>query len=107
MPVIKSAKKKLRQDKKRTLRNAKVEERLKDAIKAAKKNPTIKTVSLAFQLADKAAKNHIIHKNKAARIKSSLTKEKGSKTEKNTTEAKVTKKVTPAKKPSSKKSTKK
>lgn len=74
MPVIKSAKKKLRQDKKRTIRNAKQETMLKDAIKAAKKSPSLKTVQKATSLADKAAKKFIIHKNKAARLKSSLSK---------------------------------
>jgi|SRR5579872_2761066 len=72
MPVIKSAKKKLRQDKKRTLERAKVEDRLKDAIKKATVSATEKTVSTAASLIDKAAKKHIIHKNKAARIKSRL-----------------------------------
>ncbi len=74
MPVIKSAKKKLRQDKKRTVRNAKKEDALKDAIKAAKKSPTLATVKKATSLTDKAAKKHILHKNKAARIKSALSK---------------------------------
>ena len=74
MPVVKSAKKKLGQDKKRTIRNAKQETALKDAVKAAKQTPTQKTVSLATSLVDKAAKKNIIHKNKAARLKSSLSK---------------------------------
>lgn len=74
MPVIKSAKKKLHQDKKATIRNAKQEAALKDAIKEARKNPTAKTVSAATSLTDKAAKRFIIHKNKAARLKSALSK---------------------------------
>lgn len=74
MPVIKSAKKKLRQDKKRTVARAKQETSLKDAVKAAKSKPTAETVRLATKAADKAAKKHIIHKNKAARIKSALSK---------------------------------
>lgn len=74
MPVIKSAKKKLQQDKKRTTRNAKQETALKDAIKAARKNPSLKTVSQATSLADKAAKRHILHTNKASRIKSALSR---------------------------------
>lgn len=72
MPLIKSAKKKLRQDKKRTLERAKVEEHLKDAVKKATASATEKTVKEAFSLLDKAAKRHIIHKNKAARIKSRI-----------------------------------
>lgn len=72
MPVIKSAKKKLRQDKKRTLKNVKAEVALKDAIKAAVKSPSVKTLGAAASLLDKAAKKHIIHANKAARLKSRL-----------------------------------
>ncbi|HYK08342.1 MAG TPA: 30S ribosomal protein S20 [Candidatus Eisenbacteria bacterium] len=72
MPVIKSAKKKLKQDKKRTLVRAKTESFLKDAVKKAVASPTAKTVSVASSLLDKAAKKHIIHKNKAARVKSRL-----------------------------------
>lgn len=74
MPVIKSAIKKLRQDKKREKRNSILENKLKDLVKKVKKNPTEKLLKEVFSLADKAAKNHIIHKNKAARIKSSIAK---------------------------------
>lgn len=74
MPVLKHAKKKLRQDKVRTLRNKKQKEQYKDFIKAAKKNVSAEAVSSAFQSIDKAAKNNILHKNKAARLKSSLSK---------------------------------
>ena len=112
MPVIKSAKKKLRQDKKATVRNAKQETALKDAIKAAKKSPSIKTIGKATSLADKAAKRFIIHKNKAARLKSALSKlmgggkggSKAEKAESKPTKKAVTKKVTkPAKKAAAKK----
>ena|SRR5579883_105791 len=72
MPVIKSAKKKLRQDKKATLARAKTEATLKDAVKKAVVSPSVKTLSEAASLLDKAAKRHILHANKAARIKSRL-----------------------------------
>ena len=74
MPVIKSAKKKLRQDKQRTAQNQKVRRLLNDFVKKAKKKPSQKSVKEAFAMADKAAKHHIIHKNKAAHIKSTLSK---------------------------------
>lgn len=74
MPVIKSAKKKLRQDKKRTTQNQKVRKLLSDLVKKAKKNPSQKSVKEAVVIADKAVKHHLIHKNKAARIKSALSK---------------------------------
>lgn len=74
MPVIKSAQKKLRKDKKRTKRNKDFSEHLKTALKKAKKFPTEKNIKDAIVLADKAVKNNIIHKNKAARVKSGLSK---------------------------------
>ncbi len=74
MPIIKSAKKKLRQDKKRQIENKKVRELLKKTIKEAGKNVTDKTVREAFSIIDKSAKIHLIHKNKAAHLKSALSK---------------------------------
>ncbi len=74
MPVIKSAKKKLRQDKKRQQKNRKTKENVKDLLKKARRNPTRQAVREAVSLVDKAAKKHIFHANKAARMKSSLAK---------------------------------
>ena len=74
MPVIKSAKKKLRQDKKRTALNKKLKNLFEKLVKLAKKSPTDKNIKSAISATDKAAKKNIIHKNKAARIKSSLSK---------------------------------
>ena len=74
MPLIKSAKKKLRKDIKRADRNSKTRVMLSKALKSAVKKPTAESVKSAIKLADKAAKNKIIHKNKAARIKSRLSK---------------------------------
>ena len=74
MPVIKSAKKKLRQDKKRTIRNKSVENLFRKMVKKAQKNPTNANIQKAVSTVDKAVKKKIIHKNKAARIKSSLSK---------------------------------
>lgn len=74
MPVIKSAKKKLRQDKKRTALNNKLENLFKNLVKEAKKSPTQENIKEAISAVDKAAKKNIIHKNKAARLKSALAK---------------------------------
>lgn len=74
MPVIKSAKKKLRQDRKREKTNDGLRKQLKDSVKKAQKTKNPKDIQKAFQSADKAAKNRIIHKNKAGHIKSSLSK---------------------------------
>lgn len=74
MPVLKHAKKKLRQDKKRTADNLKIKKAYKKLLKVAKLEKTTEAISAAYQAIDKAAKKNILHDNKAARLKSSLTK---------------------------------
>lgn len=74
MPVIKSAIKKYRRDKKKEKENNVFRKKLSDSIRAAKKQKTSKTVAQAFSIVDKAVKKNMLHKNKAARIKSSLSK---------------------------------
>lgn len=74
MPVIKSAIKKVRKDKIRTARNKKRELNLKSLIKKARTEKSVKNLKNAFSALDKAAKVHLIHPNKAARLKSRLSK---------------------------------
>jgi small subunit ribosomal protein S20 len=74
MPIIKRAIKKLRHDRKRTQKNEEVDRALHGIIKKTRKNPTKTSLSKAFQALDKAAKIHSIHKNKASRLKSRLSK---------------------------------
>ncbi len=74
MPAIKSAKKKLRVDRKRESANKKTEALVSMAIKKAKKKPTPKSIQEAFSIIDKGVKKNIIHKNKASRLKSKLSK---------------------------------
>jgi small subunit ribosomal protein S20 len=74
MPVIKSAKKKLRQDIKREIVNDLLRKTLKDTLKEAQKSKTAEKIKKAVVLTDKAVKKNLIHKNKAARIKSRLSK---------------------------------
>jgi|WetSurMetagenome_2_1015567.scaffolds.fasta_scaffold887559_1 small subunit ribosomal protein S20 len=74
MPVIKSAKKKLRKDKKITAQNNKLRVALKKVLKETSKKPSEVTLKKAVQLIDKAAKKNIVHRNKAARLKSKLTR---------------------------------
>lgn len=108
MPVIKSAIKKLRQDRKREKRNDALRDDLKSVVRQAKKVKNGKAVAQAVSVIDKAAKNKIIHTNKAARLKSSLTKlakPVAAKTVKNTPSKTVAKKPA-AKKTSSKKTSK-
>ncbi|OGL65015.1 30S ribosomal protein S20 [Candidatus Uhrbacteria bacterium RIFCSPLOWO2_01_FULL_47_24] len=72
-----AAEKAQRQTKKRTARNRQVKERIKDASKALgklvaeKKSAEAKpALSKFYKLLDKSAKQHVIHKNKANRLKS-------------------------------------
>lgn len=72
MPIIKSAIKKVRKDKVRTARNSKREAVLKTLVKKARSDKSIKALSAVFSALDKAVKTNLIHKNKAARLKSRL-----------------------------------
>lgn len=74
MPIIKSAKKKLRQDKRKEARNKKIKKLLKDAIKKAQNTKTIQDIKKAILQVNKAAQKKIIHKNKAAKLTSRLSK---------------------------------
>jgi small subunit ribosomal protein S20 len=81
MPIIKSAIKKLKQDRKRKLRNLTYRSAYKKAIKVAKETSGtakkgIETIKKAVSAIDKAAKKGIIHKKKASRLKSQVSKRK-------------------------------
>lgn len=72
MPIIASALKKLRHDRKRTGTNRITREAVRDIVKSMRKKPSEKTLTTAFKTLDKAAKRNVIHKNKASRLKSRL-----------------------------------
>ncbi|MBI2018032.1 30S ribosomal protein S20 [Candidatus Daviesbacteria bacterium] len=74
MPLIRSAIKKLRKDRKRTARNKAKKEGLKDLIKKARVQKTPVSLKAVFSALDKAAKTNLIHANKASRLKSRLSK---------------------------------
>lgn len=81
MPVTKSAKKALRQNKKRRARNIRRKQAFKDIIKDIrklalenKKKEAEKLLPKAYKAIDKAAKTGVIKKNAASRKKSRLTK---------------------------------
>ena len=77
MPNLKSAKKKLRKDIKRTKENEvykkKVQKTIKDIVKSGSK-ATKRTLDKAYSIIDKAAKKKVIHKNRAARLKARVSK---------------------------------
>ena len=81
MPQRRTAKKDLRQNKKKHQRNLIVKQNLKSAIKKLKKALTDKDQSLrqqalnqVYKLLDKAAAKKVIHPNKSSRKKSRLSK---------------------------------
>ena len=74
MPIIRSAIKKVRKDKVRTLRNKKRETALRNLIKKARSDKSDKALSVVFSALDKAVKVNLIHRNKSARLKSRLSK---------------------------------
>jgi len=81
MPITKSAKKALRQNKRRREKNLRQFDNLKETVKKIKKladdnkkEEAIKLLPAAYKIIDKSAKNGIIKKNTADRKKSRLTK---------------------------------
>jgi len=74
MPIIQSAKKKMRQDKKRTQRNKIKKDNVKALIKNMRREPNAEALSKLSSALDKSVKTKFIHPNKAARLKSRLSK---------------------------------
>lgn len=71
MPIIKSARKKMRTDIKKTKENRAFKEKMKKAIKKALKG---KELSNAVSIIDKGYKKKILKKNTAARLKAKISK---------------------------------
>lgn len=74
MPLLKQARKKMRRDKKRTLFNHRKKLALKQVIKNTRKTPNASNLTSVFSALDKAVKTNQIHKNKANRLKSRLSR---------------------------------
>lgn len=74
MPIITSAKKKLRQDKKRQKDNLLIKRAVKATVKSFKQKPTNNLLAEVFSILDTAVKKKIYHPNKVARLKSNLSK---------------------------------
>lgn len=110
MPIIQSAKKRVRTARKATSRNRKTKRNLKASLKAMAAKPTSSSHSEYQSNIDKAAKKGVLHKNKAARLKrqaAAKAKAAGVKPTKATKPAKPASKApakkAPAKKPAAKK----
>ncbi len=81
MPNIRGAKKRVRGNKKKEIINNDITASMKTAIKkfekdvkAGDKNAAEISLNTAIQKVDKAKKSGLVHQNKAARVKSRLTK---------------------------------
>lgn len=74
MPIIKSAKKKMRKDKKKTVKNHKYMKAYKETFKKIKKGgkDVKELVKKYYSEVDKAVKNRVIHKSKGNRMKSKV-----------------------------------
>jgi small subunit ribosomal protein S20 len=113
MPILKSARKRVRVSRKAAIRNSKTKRSLREAIKNFTKSLTegkpgdvAKAQSAAMSAIDRAAKSNIIHKNKAARQKARLSaaaKKAGIKPAAKPSAKKAPAKKAPAKKPAAKK----
>lgn len=74
MPNIKSAKKRVKVNETKHEANVPVKGSMKTAVKKVDKEATAENLTIANKKIDKACKRGVITKNKAARLKSRLTK---------------------------------
>jgi small subunit ribosomal protein S20 len=78
LPNVKSAEKRMRTAEKRAARNKAQRSRLRTAVKKARQAESAEDTQAAFldakSLLDRAARKHLVHPNKAARLKSKLAK---------------------------------
>lgn len=74
MPITTGAIRKLRADQKKALINLRIKKTFRGAVLTMRKKPSDKNLRSVFAAVDRAAKKKVIHLNKAARIKSRLSK---------------------------------
>lgn len=84
MPIHKSAIKKVRQDIKRTAYNLSRKKKVKSLIRAYRTKPGAGALQKVQSALSLSAKSNVIHKNKARRLLSRLTKSLSKSTEKKT-----------------------
>ena len=103
MPLTKSAKKASKVEKRRKAENDLIRAKIKSAIKgaklsiASKKEDVAEKMQSLYRELDLAAKKNVIHKNKAARLKSRITKKVSAEATPVRAKAKKTKKPTKSK----------
>ena len=74
MPILKNAKKALRVSTRKTAVNKVTKSKMKTAVDEVRKNASADSLKSAFSSVDRAVKNKLIHRNKAARLKSQFSK---------------------------------
>ena len=74
MPVTKTAKRALRNSRRKRTRNINILKNIDILKRIFKKNPSAKSFGRLVSEVDKATKKNLIHKNKASRIKSRLSR---------------------------------
>lgn len=79
MPVTRGAIRKQRADKQKDAINLKIKQAYKAAVSLMRKKASAATLKKLFKTLDIASKRKVIHKNKAARLKSRLSRLLGTK----------------------------
>jgi len=74
MPILENAKKALRGSKRKAIYNQTVKSRIKNAVDSLRDNPTMENLTAAYSAIDKGVKKNIYHQNKAAHLKSQLSR---------------------------------
>ena len=74
MPILRNAKKALRVSHRKALHNRQVKSRLKTEMDKMIKSPSLEALKNVFSAIDKALKKNILHRNKAARLKSRMSR---------------------------------
>lgn len=74
MPITASAKKALRSSKRKQIVNNSVRSKMKSAMDTFRAQPSQELLAEAYSRIDRAVKNHLMHRNTAARRKSLLSR---------------------------------
>lgn len=72
MPILKNAKKALRSSERKAAFNQQVRSKMRTMVAKMRKSPDQDLLSESYSAIDKAVKRNLIHKNKAARLKSQM-----------------------------------
>ncbi len=72
MPILKNAKKALRSSQRKSVVNQRNRSRMRTALQQVRLDKTATSIAEAYRRIDRAVKNKLIHRNKAARMKSQI-----------------------------------